>query len=162
MASEQRARLTWNKAFVLVTSVFLISTATTMAMRSQRLYLAPPLSPGSTFLFYVAAVFVTTFLAFALCLKARPTGARSSSIALLVWISVLMGVYLAILPTVGGTVWTAIECQPGSRSGLVVHHDCLCVFESIEGARPAPKERCALDGLALLPFMRLSEPGDIR
>lgn len=154
MMRSQVTRLTWNKAIVLVTFVFLVSAAVTILLQSQSLYLVPPLTNGTP-IFYLALVLAPAALTLVLCARTRPSGSRLSGVLLPVWMGVLVCVYLAL---VGPALfrYSTIDCHSVTRSGWLVQHACTCRLETLEGRAQV---NCSLDGFAFSPLLPMTERG---
>jgi hypothetical protein len=156
MTQEQVAKLTWNKTFVLVTSVFLISTVVTSLLLAWPLYLVPPLT-NITLIFYLALPLALATLTLILCVRTRPSGSWISGALLPVWVVVLFGLYWALVPLLFHPVfYSAVECHSVTRSGLHVQHVCTCRLESVSGRAQV---ECSLDGFALSPILPVTEWG---
>ncbi|PWH19523.1 MAG: hypothetical protein DDG58_04740 [Ardenticatenia bacterium] len=151
MTQPPTVRLSWNKAIVLVTLVFLVGASVTAFLLSQALYLLPPLTNGTP-AFYLALVLVPTILMLIRCARMHPSGLRISGVLLPVWIAVLTCFYLALL---GPALfrYSAIECHSATRSGLLIHHACTCRVETYEGRA---QRDCSLDGFAWSPMLPLT------
>ncbi len=154
MSQPQTTRLTWNKAILLVTGVFLISAAMTFPMLANALYLVPPLT-NVTPVFYLVLASAPAVVTFILCARRRPAGFRFSGVLVMLWIAVLVIVYLAVTGPVLYR-YTAIECHDSVRSGWVIHHPCTCRLVSSEGQAQAD---CSLDGFALSPLLPVTRRG---
>ena len=150
-------RLTWSKAIVLVTSVFLVSAVVTLLLQSLSLCLAPPLTNGTP-IFYLTLVLAPAVLTLILCARARPSGFRISGVLLPVWTAVLFCLYLAL---VGPALfhYSAIDCHSVTRSGLHVQHACTCRSETPEGRAHRAQVNCSLDGFAFSPLLPVTERG---
>lgn len=157
MSQQNVARLTWNKTILLVTSVFLVSTLATSLLQSRSLYLAPPLTNGTS-IFYLILVSAPATLTLILCARKRPSGFRLTGILLLIWLGVLLCVNLALA---GPALfrYSAIDCRSVTRSGWLVQHACTCHRKTPEGAAHREQADCLLEGFAFSPLLQLTEQG---
>jgi ferredoxin len=154
MKSEERTRMTWTKASLIVMTVSLVSLATSFVMLMQRLVLAFPLTPYTVY-FYAVVILLPPTVTLALCARARPTGSCTSIVLLLVCLSILLCFYLVIVGPVIDLLFniTTIECQAPLASGLVIHQDCVCKYQYVSGSG---NRNCSLDGYTFLPIHRLT------
>jgi hypothetical protein len=157
MTQGQVTRLTWNKTFVLVISVFLTSTVVTSLLLAWRLYLVPPLT-NMTLIFYLALPLALATLTLILCVRTRPSGSWISGVLLPVYVVVLFGLCWALVPPLFHPVfYSAVECHSVTPSGLHVQHVCTCRREP--GSGQAQQVECSLDGFALSPILPVTERG---
>ncbi len=152
----QVTRLTWNKTFVLVISVFLVSNVVVSLLLAWPLYLVPPLT-NMTLVFYLALPFALAILTLILCVRTRPSGSWISGVLLPVYVVVVFGFYWALVPLLFHPVfYSAVECHSVTRAGLHVQHICTCRLEYVSGRAQV---ECSLDGFALSPILPVAERG---
>ena len=152
----QVTRLTWNKTFVLVISVFLVSNVVTSLLLAWSLYLVPPLT-NITHIFYLALPLALATLTLILCVRTRPSGSWISGVLLPVYMVVVFVLYWALVPLLFNPVfYSAVECHSVTRSGLHVQYACTCRLEYVSGR---VQVECSLDGFALSPILPVTERG---
>jgi hypothetical protein len=158
MTQRQVTRITWNRAIVLVTSVFLVSAVVTLLLQSHSLYLVPPLTKG-TLIFYLTLVLAPAVLTLIWCARRHPSGFRITGILLPVWMVALFCLYLILA---GPTLfrYSTIDCHSVTRSGLLIQYACTCRRVTPEGAAAhGIQANCSLDGFAFSPLLPVTERG---
>ncbi len=146
----QNGKLTWDRAGGLTLAVLVTSVLVGVWLMRQRVFLAPPMA-ASTFYFYIAVGSLPALITFLVCVWARPTGKRTMIVALPVFGSVILIIYLIFI---GPGFYTDIQCQVASGSRPAGRLDCSCRFEAISGKGLL---KCSADKLAPLPLIRLVE-----
>ncbi len=146
----QNRKLTWNRVGGLTLAVLILCVLVGVWMMRQRVFLAPPMA-ASTPYFYIAVGSLPALITFLIGVWARPTGKRIMLVALPIFGSVILVIYLALI---GPGFYTDIQCQVGSGSRSASHLDCSCQFETISGKALV---KCSADELAPLPLIRLVE-----
>jgi hypothetical protein len=145
----QNGKLTWNRAGGVTLAVLVASVLVGAWMMGQRIFLTPPMA-ASTPYFYVGVGALPALITFLVCVGTRPTGKRIMLVALPVFASVILVIYLILI---GPGFYTDIQCQIGSGSRPAGRLDCTCRFETIEGKVLV---KCSADELAPLPLIRLA------
>ncbi len=146
----QSRRLTWNRAGGLTLAALLTGALVGVWMMQQRIFLAPPLSDSTPYL-YMAVGLLPALITFLVSVWARPMGKRLMLVALPIYGIVIFVIYLALI---GPGFYNDIQCQATSGSGSASDLDCRCRFETIEGKALV---RCSADNLSPLPLIRLVE-----
>ena len=146
----QNRKLTWNRVGGLTLAVLIMCVLVGVWMMRQRVFLAPPMA-ASTPYFYIAVGCLPALITFLVGVWARPTGKRIMLVALPIFGSVILVIYLALI---GPGFYTDIQCQAASGSRSTSRLDCSCLFETISGKALV---RCSADELAPLPLIRLVE-----
>jgi hypothetical protein len=141
-------KLTWNGLGGLTLAFLIMCGFVGIWMMRQRVFLAPPMA-ASTFYFYLAVALLPALITFLVGAWTRPTGKRIMLVALPIFASVILIIYLVLI---GPGFYTDIQCQADSGSRSTSYLDCSCRFETIEGKALV---KCSADELAPLPLIRL-------
>jgi len=150
MTKPSHFDLTWRKTAVFVIATLLVSMVLGIWMLSQRISLASSLFQY-TGLFYTVTGLAPALVVFVLCVMKHPSGSRLWLVLLPFLVGLLLLFYLALI---GPGLYTEIECNSTTYSGLAVHQDCLC---KVTGSSDFAQVKCSLDGLRILPFARLTK-----
>jgi hypothetical protein len=145
MTEPSQFELTWRKTAVFVLTTLLASIILSIWMLSQRIYLAVSLFQY-TGLFYILSGLAPALTVFVICAMKHPTGSRLWFVLLPLLGGLILCFYLALI---GPALYSEIECRPPTYSGLAVHQVCICKVTPYSLG-------CTLDGLRILPFVRLT------
>jgi len=146
----QNKKLTWNKVGGVTLAVLMMSVLVGVWLMRQRVFLAPPMA-ASTFYFYIAVGSLPALITFLVGVGARPTGKRTMIVALPVFGSVILVIYLILI---GPGFYADIQCQVASGSRPAGRLDCSCLVETTSGKGQV---KCSAQALTPLPLIRLVE-----
>jgi hypothetical protein len=150
MHKAQVHSLTWSRTASLTTVVLIGSVALGIWLVSQRIFLSPPFF-RYTFYFYEFIGLAPALVTLLICVRYRPTGSRTRLILLALVSGTIFVVYLALI---NPSLYSNIECDAQSRSGLAVHQECTCQWA---GTSDTSQVKCSSDRWLLSPLMRLTE-----
>ena len=142
--------LTWSRTAALTTVVVVGSVALGIWLISQRIFLSPPLFQYTPY-FYGLLGLAPALVALLICVRYRPTGSRTRLILLMLVNGIVFVIYLALI---NPSLFSNIECDAESRSGMLVHQECTCSWAQTSDTSQV---KCSSDRLLLLPLMRLTE-----
>lgn len=142
--------MTWRRSGVLVIVTLVLSQFIGIEMASQRIFLTSSLFEF-TGPFYIGLGILPAAIVLLTCLVQNPSGNRFW-IALLPLLSAV--IFCLYLTLIGPSFYSDIKCHSTAYVGLAVHQDCICQISSSSGTAAT---KCSLDGLRILPFVRLSE-----
>jgi hypothetical protein len=147
---SQVRTLTWNRTASLITLVFFSSIALGIWLASQRVFLSPPFL-GYTFYFYALVGAAPPLIALLIYVRGSPTGSR---FRLMLFSLVIGAIFIFYLALINPGLYSSIECSAASRSGMVVHQECICKWA---GSSDAGQVACSSDSFFFLPLVRLNE-----
>jgi hypothetical protein len=143
--------LTWNRIAALTTLVLFASIFLGVFLAAHQIFLRPPLFLLSPY-FYALLGFTPSLVVLIVCVRSHPTGKRLLLILLTMINVFVVLIYLVIIGPF--FVYSDIKCSAGSRSGLIVHQECVCISTDSEANGQV---NCASNRIVFSPFIRLSE-----
>jgi hypothetical protein len=162
MASSNFEKYKSNKLIFLLTAIFVVNVALVIFLLSHFLYLMPPLTTATIWV-YLASILVPPILsAFFYGNNRRHISWIKRS---LFWISVLVAISVlacSFLFFAGPVLdnYTAVNCTALTHSGVVAEYSCVCQQEWIEGSPPQTQADCFLEGFVFSPFFQIKVQGE--